>query len=435
MSANARRAKMDAFPKLFLTRKAGIFLLTILFLVLGVQGLAQTSQAPPVEKPALQVGSEVAIESVDLQRTGVYHTKGIPHVNGLLWKSGNLFDTHSSKMITPTFDGSLELHLLGFSDPVIAHGLIYFRFSIRQGYLLALDAATGEVKWHFEVAQQLLSSPSVADGSVYVGTASGDFYALQALTGQERWRFKSDNRGNGFSSPAISDGVVYCGRYRGNVYAIDAETGEAKWTFKKAGMSTSPAIANGIIYFGAENGYLYALDIKTGQEVWDFKVKGEPGTPMVAGEAVYFGTSEGDLYAVHAQKGQQKWKTKIGEKLGTYLGLHPVEARTSLAFAEKTIYYGYAKNLYAIDAGTGQQKWVFKLESFARSPVIADGMVYFGSLGKLYGVDALTGQRIWALENKVEIKKITQSYVASSPAVADGVAYFVSENGYAYAVH
>lgn len=52
-----------------------------------------------------------------------------------------------------------------------------------------------------------LASPAVADGVVYIGSADGNVYALNAVNGTKVWSFETGNPVT--SSPAISGGIVY----------------------------------------------------------------------------------------------------------------------------------------------------------------------------------------------------------------------------------
>ena len=76
--------------------------------------------------------------------------------------------------------------------------------------------------WRFMRAE--MSSPTVANGVVYVGSNDNNLHAIDAVTGKEKWRFVTGNSDS--SSPAVSDGVVYIGSVDGNLYAIDALTGK-----------------------------------------------------------------------------------------------------------------------------------------------------------------------------------------------------------------
>ena len=44
------------------------------------------------------------------------------------------------------------------------------------------------------------------------------FYALDAQTGAELWRFKADNRL--LTAAAIGNGAIYVGSYNGTLYAL-----------------------------------------------------------------------------------------------------------------------------------------------------------------------------------------------------------------------
>ena len=75
-----------------------------------------------------------------------------------------------------------------------------------------------ELKWKFKTKGRVFSSPAIADGVVYFGSVDGNLYAVDIKTGQEKWKFKTEDWVN--SSPAIADGVVYFGSYDGNLYAV-----------------------------------------------------------------------------------------------------------------------------------------------------------------------------------------------------------------------
>jgi outer membrane protein assembly factor BamB len=94
-------------------------------------------------------------------------------------------------------------------------------------YLYALDSVTGEERWRFETGcRQVLPSPAVVGGVVYMGGGSDPcnpespyVYALDPATGEERWRFETLSDVS--CSPAVVDGVVYI--CTGSLYAITEE--------------------------------------------------------------------------------------------------------------------------------------------------------------------------------------------------------------------
>ena len=101
-------------------------------------------------------------------------------------------------------------------------------FGSRNCNVYALDAVTGAERWWFRDRQPAYSSPAVANEVVYVGSGDHSVYALDAASGAERWAFRTG--GYVYSSPAVANGVVYVGVGR-NVYALDAVTGAKRWSF------------------------------------------------------------------------------------------------------------------------------------------------------------------------------------------------------------
>jgi outer membrane protein assembly factor BamB len=112
------------------------------------------------------------------------------------------------------------------------------------------------------------SSPAVVDGVIYVGNDDNGLYAIDAASGEQRWRFAAADKIQ--SSPAVVDGIVYVGSYvgdyqadgtiEGGLYAIDAATGEALWRFENEySIFSSPAVADGVVYYGSTDGGLYAV--------------------------------------------------------------------------------------------------------------------------------------------------------------------------------
>jgi len=58
----------------------------------------------------------------------------------------------------------------------------------------------------------------VSDGVVYIGSYDNNLYAIDSVTGNEKWQFKTG--GIWVSSHEVSDGVVHVGSWDKNVYAI-----------------------------------------------------------------------------------------------------------------------------------------------------------------------------------------------------------------------
>jgi eukaryotic-like serine/threonine-protein kinase len=266
-------------------------------------------------------------------------------------------------------------------------GSVYFGDT--DNCLHAVDAATGEEKWKFQAAQYvhpyLRSTPVVADGLVYFGTNhDGYLWALDAASGEQRWRFKAEDPIVG--DPSVLAGMVYVSCRNadakwGHVYALDAKTGVEKWRFIGSGIGC-PAVADGVVYVDS-----FALDASTGQQRWTY----EPGLgdPAVFDGAVYVGVSggaygDGQAYlgALDSGTGQEKWKSRpdLGE---VYVA--------SPSLSGGLVYFGTGSHVTpgregatnpqswvnAVDAVGGQQRWAYFVDKqFCRQLAIADGVVY-----------------------------------------------------------
>jgi len=50
------------------------------------------------------------------------------------------------------------------------------------------------VKWKFATKGQVISSPAIADGTVFVGSTDGKLYAVDQASGAQRWAFETKVR-------------------------------------------------------------------------------------------------------------------------------------------------------------------------------------------------------------------------------------------------
>ena len=110
----------------------------------------------------------IALYRGNVQRTGEYQAVGVPNFHGIAWQ----FQT----------GGPVDL------TPVVADGIVLMSSTDRTLY--ALDALTGEHRWHLQMSYFVDTPPHVADGVVYVGD-DGSIHALDLHTGQRLWTWSA----------------------------------------------------------------------------------------------------------------------------------------------------------------------------------------------------------------------------------------------------
>jgi len=199
----------------------------------------------------------------------------------------------------------------------------------------------GEEQWRFQTGDHVHSSPTVVDGTVYVGSVDDNLYAVDAASGNEQWRFQTGS--NAGSSPTVANGTVYVGSLDNNLYAVDAASGNEQWRFQTgSNAGSSPTVANGTVYVGSLDNNLYAVDAASGNEQWRFQTGSNAGSsPTVANGTVYVGSLDNNLYAVDAASGNEQWRFQTGSNV-----------ESSPTVANGTVYVGSEDtNLYAVDVG------------------------------------------------------------------------------------
>lgn len=134
------------------------------------------------------------------------------------------------------------------SAPTVANGLVYVAASDTHR-VVALDASNGATRWSFTCGGRVDTPPTIADGVCLFGSHDGWVYALNAASGELAWRFRGAPRERRIAvyaqmespwpvpgSVLVDNGVAYiaAGRHPGSdggvhVIALKPQTGEMLW--------------------------------------------------------------------------------------------------------------------------------------------------------------------------------------------------------------
>lgn len=302
------------------------------------------------------------------------------------------------------------------SAPAVVNGILYTAGEGlgSSGGVQALKSATGEFLWRAETDEVFSNSPTVAEGTVYIGSSATNYlYALNAKTGARVWRHAIGGIGNPIGcSAAVVNGIVYVDSYDEKVYAINATTGEIIWTFKTRGpVFSTPAVVDGIVYVGSSDRNVYALNASTGAEYWAYETGGGIiASPTVSNGSVYIGSTDSNFYAIAAgaNGGELLWSAASGGQIVS-----------SAAAANGLIYVGSVDgNVYAFDAATGANHWAASTgAAVSASPIIANGVVYVGTgAGDFLALSATQGTVLQYAHGN--------GAILANAAVSDGVVYF-----------
>src|SRR5207247_9998636 len=104
----------------------------------------------------------------------------------------------------------------GLSGVLLYSILLFFWCGYHVIY--ALNLSDCSVAWSFTTGSVIYSSPSVANGVLYIGGVNKYIYALDPTKGTVLWSFKTG--ASVWSSPTISNGVLYLSVGDGFDYAF-----------------------------------------------------------------------------------------------------------------------------------------------------------------------------------------------------------------------
>jgi len=302
------------------------------------------------------------------------------------------------------------------SSPTVAEGIVYV--GAYDNNLYALDAKTGRFVWKYATDGGIASSPCVSRDMVFVGSEDQVFYAINAITGSIAWTCPTGERIR--SSPRVEYNQVFFGSDDGHLYAVSAQSGRVTWKFQALkSIRSSPAISDDVVYLGSDDGHVYALDIQNGNLKWKYRTNRRvTSSPAIDEELVFVGSTDWNVYALDVRTGWPVWRYRTNSAV-----------ISSPAISEGCLYIGSVDgNLYAIETKSGRLIWKFPSEAqIISSPAVAEGAVYFGSVDEhVYSVDVKTGKLRWSFK--------TGGPVPSSPSVADGIIYIGSMDNKVYAL-
>ncbi|WP_138430680.1 PQQ-binding-like beta-propeller repeat protein [Fodinibius saliphilus] len=329
------------------------------------------------------------------------------------------------------------------SKPLVRNKSIYQLNG--NGTFYSIDIKNGKIQWSFKTGGEhrmlrstekksyrdiwdyYLSGATFQNETVYFGSSDGFIYALNAITGKLKWKFKTS--GEVHATPIVNDSLVYAGSMDGTLYALNAADGSLLWDFDtigsrffpKGGIQRGPIFYDGMVLFGSRDFNLYALNPKTGKGLWNYR---DPGSWIVASPAasddnIFIGTSDSHLfYNFDTTSGKVKWKKKLNMRV-----------YGSAAIDEERVYFGCFNGfLYGLNIKNGDIEWQFQTNGSNRN--------YYTIFNKDHTFKEefeLYGSTIASMQDG-EKKLQTLGSILASPVIANEKLYIGSTDSTFYAV-
>lgn len=272
--------------------------------------------------------------------------------DGDSWKTGS-----ATTWVTGSYDPEQNLVFWGTGNPGPDwNGVVRKGDNLYSDCLLALDADTGKLRWHFQFTPHddhdwdSVQVPVLVDGDfrgerrkmVLFGNRNGFYYVLDRVSGKylasrelskQNWARGIDDSGRPMlvpgKSPSVAGTVVY-----------PAVAGSTNWyspSFSpKQNLFFIAVREQGGVYFEGEADYkpgnlfnaggfrmvadeeawgaVRALKPQTGEVQWEFKLRTPPwgGVMATAGGLVFGGTTQGEFFALDSADGKSLWNFETG---------------------------------------------------------------------------------------------------------------------------
>ncbi len=215
--------------------------------------------SPAIADGIVYIGSGMNGSAVAALRIAPDEDLKSKKLNRLVWKAETPYPATGAVTLT----GDLVLVGCGNGDFV-------FAAPKPQGLVLALDKATGKIRWKTELPDAVLGAIAVSGGNAIAPVRNGELVALDVATGRILWRQEDpakriSNSAPILCGPAFTGTHIYAVSQDGYLGVLDAAAGtvlekiylNAKGKPGEMGLSvSSPFVARGRVFIGSETGGL-----------------------------------------------------------------------------------------------------------------------------------------------------------------------------------
>ena len=279
------------------------------------------------------------------------------------------------KTFTRTNDAGQEIPVR-FEAPLLCSNGLVFAGSSR-GTLHALDASTGEEKWRYETGGSITGSPNVlgVDAAssrsrlVLLDQSEGALHGLDVANGKLLWKTEGVERCDG--SPGIGAGRIVFGSCLAALHVYSADGKHLK-NIEVGGdgqIAGGVAVEGKFAYAGLREGALVCVDMESGMLVWisDESEDQTFSTPAVTEKLVVYSSDDGFVYAVNKENATLVWKFDTGG-----IPYSPVVAKDKVVVSADGV-------LYLLRLEDGARLWSKEISDDITSPALIAGIVVVGA--------------------------------------------------------
>ncbi len=240
--------------------------------------------------------------------------------------------------------------------------------------------SAGHHLWAVELPDWIQAGVTLVDSVVIIAAVDGTVAALDKATGEVRWSFNLDRAIRSAAVP-LSDlpngpipvGEVCLGDAEGGLYGVSVESSRARpFLYAGGAIEAAPVVLRNWVYAASLDGCLYRADYRNyrpGDSGPFFHGDAELGELAAAPDTIYVSTLGAQLLAINAQTAQLRWRLATGGRVCAA----PV-------LADEKIFYATANGIVGAADAAGDLLGTTELDAAVHAAPVCHGkQLYVGS--------------------------------------------------------
>ena len=287
-----------------------------------------------------------------------------------------------------------------FLNATLSYGDDTIFMATNDGFLIAVNAKTGEKKWMVNLENPLRSAFKYDDGLVYGVTSSNKVFAIDANNGDIIWKYEHTDTQRvtlGKPSVLILQDKIVAAFSTSEAMALDKKTGKIMWVaevnykdgdnlFRMIDIDTTPTKVGDYVMIGGINGNVQFVKEDTGQVVSGY-FGSLSGSVVSSGDFAFFMDKDSRLMCFHIPSGGIKWYKEFKNKktlaIPAYLNAGNNKINIGFEYGGPILIGGNLiiidqfGALFVVDPQTGDIKKKIKITTDVhKNPIVVDGKIY-----------------------------------------------------------
>ena len=239
--------------------------------------------------------------------------------------------------------------------------------------VMRIAVANGQTVWNTDAGVKLSAGAGAGQGLVLAGSGKGDLLALDRASGAVRWKVALSSEVTG-QLLAVAD-MVIVRTGDGRVHGLAVADGSRKWLYSRNLPALSlrgsggMVVRDDVLYAGFPGGKLVALNAANGAQLWEATVALPRGATELERVADVMGNPVVDERQVCAVAYQGRVAC-FDRRNGSLLWARDTSSNSGLAMDERNVYVTDDKDaVTAFDKASGRAGW--RQDKLARRQVTA----------------------------------------------------------------